>query len=103
MSAIQSGTPTIRTSEVWLLAPELRWARTFSRLYRLGELALPGDVQGLLRQHPLAPFGSAPPSLTRRRPMSLARIGRRVGPFVLFGHDEGLRHPIRLLAPQAGR
>lgn len=29
--------PVIRTSEVWVMAPELRWARTYSRLYRLGE------------------------------------------------------------------
>ena len=26
----------IRTSELWVLAPELGWARTFSRFYRLG-------------------------------------------------------------------
>ena len=29
--------PVIRTSEVWVMAPELGWARTYSRLYRLGE------------------------------------------------------------------
>lgn len=28
--------------------------------------------------------------------MSLAAIGRRVGPFVLFADDDGLRHAIRL-------
>ena len=30
--------PTLRqaTSEVWVYAPELGWARTFGRLYRLG-------------------------------------------------------------------
>lgn len=28
--------------------------------------------------------------------MSLAALGRRVGPFVLFADDEGLRHAIRL-------
>lgn len=28
--------------------------------------------------------------------MSLAAIGRRVGPFVLFSDDDGLRHAIRL-------
>lgn len=27
----------IRTSDLWVLAPQLGWARTFSRLYRLGE------------------------------------------------------------------
>lgn len=26
-----------RTSEVWAMAPELGWARTYTRLYRLGE------------------------------------------------------------------
>jgi len=29
--------PIVRTSEVWVIAPELGWARTFSRLYRLGD------------------------------------------------------------------
>jgi hypothetical protein len=29
--------PLITTSEVWVMAPELGWARTYSRLYRLGE------------------------------------------------------------------
>ena len=28
--------------------------------------------------------------------MSLATLGRRVGPFVLFADDDGLRHAIRL-------
>lgn len=28
--------PVIRTTEVWALATELGWARTLSRLYRLG-------------------------------------------------------------------
>ena len=28
--------PTVTTSEVWAIAPELGWARTYSRLYRLG-------------------------------------------------------------------
>ena len=29
----------ISTSELWVLAPELGWARTYSRLYRLGDYA----------------------------------------------------------------
>lgn len=29
--------PMIQTSEVWVMAPQLGWARTYSRLYRLGE------------------------------------------------------------------
>ena len=28
--------------------------------------------------------------------MSLSALGRRVGPFVLFADDDGLRHAIRL-------
>lgn len=28
--------PVIRTSDLWLFAPELAWARTSGRLYRLG-------------------------------------------------------------------
>lgn len=34
--------PIIRTSELWVMAPQLGWARTYSRLYRLGERWLPG-------------------------------------------------------------
>lgn len=33
----------IRTSDIWVLAPELRWARTLSRLYRLGRPMRLGD------------------------------------------------------------
>ena len=36
--------PVIRTSEVWVMAPEQGWARTYSRLYRLGEPMLPCGV-----------------------------------------------------------
>jgi len=32
--------PTVTTSEVWALAPELGWARTYSRLYPLQSYAL---------------------------------------------------------------
>lgn len=32
----------VTTSEVWVLAPELGWARTYSRLYRPGEHMHPG-------------------------------------------------------------
>ena len=28
--------PVVTTSEVWIFAPELGWARTYSRLYALG-------------------------------------------------------------------
>lgn len=28
--------PLVKTTEIWLLAPELGWARTYSRFYRLG-------------------------------------------------------------------
>ena len=35
--------PVIRTTEVWALAPELGWARTLSRLYRLGRSMHPGE------------------------------------------------------------
>ena len=31
--------PVITTSELWIMAPELGWARTYSRLYRLGHLS----------------------------------------------------------------
>ena len=31
----------VTTSEVWAIAPELGWARTYSRLYRLGEMMRP--------------------------------------------------------------
>jgi hypothetical protein len=34
----------ITTSDVWVLAPELGWARTFSRFYRLGRLATPMKI-----------------------------------------------------------
>ena len=34
--------PVITTSDVWIMAPEFGWARTYSRLYRLGEPARPG-------------------------------------------------------------
>ena len=34
---------TIRTSDVYVLAAELGWARTSSRLYRLGEPFYPGQ------------------------------------------------------------
>lgn len=33
----------IRTSDIWIFAPELGWARTLSRFYRLGK---PADEQG---------------------------------------------------------
>lgn len=36
--------PTVTTSEVWAIAPELGWARTYSRLYRLGEFMRRGDA-----------------------------------------------------------
>ena len=32
--------PTVTTSEVWAIAPELGWARTYSRLYPLQSHAL---------------------------------------------------------------
>ena len=32
--------PTVTTSEVWAIAPELGWARTYSRLYVLQSQAL---------------------------------------------------------------
>jgi hypothetical protein len=35
--------PVIRTSPLWALAPELGWARTEARVYRLGEPALPDN------------------------------------------------------------
>ena len=35
--------PVVRTSELWVLAPHQQWARTLSRLYRLGE---PARVEG---------------------------------------------------------
>lgn len=31
--------PLIKTSELWAISPELGWARTFSRYYRLGSPA----------------------------------------------------------------
>ena len=34
--------PAITTSEVWIIAPDFGWARTYSRLYRLGEPVRPG-------------------------------------------------------------
>jgi hypothetical protein len=34
--------PVITTTELWIIAPELGWARTYSRLYRLGEFACRG-------------------------------------------------------------
>ena len=36
--------PVIRTSEVWAMAPEQGWARTYSRFYRLGEPMFPMDA-----------------------------------------------------------
>jgi len=33
----------IRTSDIWIFAPELGWARTLSRFYRLGK---PADEEG---------------------------------------------------------
>ena len=33
--------PIIRTTEIWAMAPELGWARTLNRLYRLGEPLFP--------------------------------------------------------------
>src|SRR3546814_6062665 len=36
--------PMVTTSELWVLAPELGWARTYSRFYRLGT-ALEADDQ----------------------------------------------------------
>src|SRR3954447_15504505 len=35
---------SIRTSDLWLFAPELGWARTSSRLYRLGRPVHTGPV-----------------------------------------------------------
>ena len=32
--------PTVTTSEVWAIAPELGWARIYSRLYPLQSMAL---------------------------------------------------------------
>ena len=37
--------PTVTTSKVWAIAPELGWARTYSRLYRLGEFMHPRDPE----------------------------------------------------------
>lgn len=37
--------PLIRTSELVMFAPELGWARTINRLYRLGQLVTPGTGQ----------------------------------------------------------
>jgi hypothetical protein len=31
--------PIIRTSDIWIMAPDLGWARTLSRFYRLGKPA----------------------------------------------------------------
>lgn len=39
----------IRTSELHIIAPDLRWARTYSRLYRLGERFDPAVQDMLLR------------------------------------------------------
>lgn len=36
--------PTVTTSEVWAIAPKLGWARTYSRLYRLGDLMRLGNA-----------------------------------------------------------
>jgi hypothetical protein len=36
--------PVIRTSEVWVMAAEQGWARTYGRLYRLDEPMLPEDA-----------------------------------------------------------
>ncbi len=33
--------PVIKTTEVWVFAPNLGWARTLSRFYRLGRAARP--------------------------------------------------------------
>jgi len=35
--------PMIRTTELWMFAPRLGWARTLSRFYRLGRIAMPDD------------------------------------------------------------
>ena len=34
--------PVIKTTELWAFAPALGWARTLSRFYRLGRIAVPG-------------------------------------------------------------
>ncbi|MBX3447894.1 MAG: hypothetical protein KF765_14175 [Parvibaculaceae bacterium] len=34
------GTTTVRTSDLYVFAPDLGWARTFSRYYRLGSPSL---------------------------------------------------------------
>ena len=36
--------PRIRTTEIWLLAPKLGWARTLSRYYRLGDPIKPEAI-----------------------------------------------------------
>ena len=36
--------PVITTSKAWAIAPELGWARTYSRLYRLGRPMRPGHA-----------------------------------------------------------
>ena len=35
--------PNIVTTDLWLVAPELGWCRTFSRFYRLGQ-ERPGEI-----------------------------------------------------------
>ena len=36
--------PMVTTSELWVLAPELGWARTYNRFYRLGTALTPEDL-----------------------------------------------------------
>ncbi|WP_270933296.1 DUF6634 family protein [Falsiroseomonas oryzae] len=49
LTGVVSGHPTasgprIITSDLWVIAPTAGWARTMSRLYRLGDPACPTDI-----------------------------------------------------------
>lgn len=43
--------PVIRTLDVWVMAPEQGWARTYGRLYRFSEPMLP-EFGGMLSPDP---------------------------------------------------